>query len=786
MEKRQEERTLSSLRDLRLEGERQEETKDKHGRGMRKNLAIKVQAEDLTIYERFKKVEKKNNKDNVSFIIKCLSKHLVFWSLMDDIHTIEYLIHHLFYCEVPAGENIIQQGDNASSFFILHKGRIEVLVNGVLKKTINSGEGFGELALLYNASRSATCRAAEPCELWGIDRPTFRRVLEEINTRLYTENRKFINDVKFFAELSAKDKDDIANILNRERYKKGDTIVTEGEPASSLYIIKSGEVRVMNKHIEVTRLREGEYFGENGLMADDQTRSMTIVAEKETVLLSVGRDSFNKVLGSNLHVIVFRSKIRGILSRSVFFSKLSKLHHEKLIDELEVKRIESGEAICTPGMPCRSKIFFVLDGEVTLDGKKVDHRNVFFGEECLDPAKAESAYPFTVTAVKRSSYAAIDFEALNKAVGGSFQEAVQRVMKAGEHSQNYSHELARKRQQMAELPLTDFVALKKLGYGQFGSVYLVASKTRKEVFALKCISKAQIVESKLEKHLANEKHVLSLVGHPLMLEYIRSYKDEFHIYFLMEYIRGMELFDVIREIGLLQASEAQFYVASMILCIEYLHGQQIIYRDLKPENAMVDQRGSFRLIDMGTCKIMRPAPYNKTYTIIGTPHYMAPEVLAAKGYSLAVDLWSIGVCLYEFIGGYLPFGDDAQDPYEIYEEIIKNTISYPKYVNDKKAKLLIEQLLSKVPEARLGGSFPALKAHSWFASFDWCRAHQDYLLSGKLKPPFVASESKMLNVEAMLAGASGARSILEEIRAESALKKPGFRKDLDPAWDKDY
>lgn len=93
-------------------------------------------------------------------------------------------------------------------------------------------------------------------------------------------------------------------------------------------------------------------------------------------------------MGSNLHVIVFRNKIRNILSKSPYFSKLSKLHHEKLIDELHVKRVEAGDVICEAGTPCRSKIFFVLDGEVTQNGKKIDFRGLFFGEDSLDPANA--------------------------------------------------------------------------------------------------------------------------------------------------------------------------------------------------------------------------------------------------------------------------------------------------------------------------------------------------------------------------------------------------------------
>lgn len=108
----------------------------------------------------------------------------------------------------------------------------------------------------------------------------------------------------------------------------------------------------------------------------------------------------------------------------------------------------------------------------------------------------------------------------------------------------------------------------------------------------------------------------------------------------------------------------------MILCIEYLHSKNIIYRDLKPENIMVNHEGFMYVIDLGTAKPLLKEKAFRTYTIIGTPHYMAPEIITGKGYSFNADLWSIGICMYEFMSGGVPYGEDLDDPYEIYEEIM--------------------------------------------------------------------------------------------------------------------
>lgn len=119
---------------------------------------------------------------------------------------------------------------------------------------------------------------------------------------------------------------------------------------------------------------------------------------------------------------------------------------------------------------------------------------------------------------------------------------------------------------------------------------------------------------------------------------------------------------------------------------------------------------------------------------------MAPEVVQGKGYGFNVDLWSIGVCLYEFMCGGVPYAEDLEDPFEIYNEIMRTEVSFPAFMKDKKAKRLIEQLLNKVPEVRLGGSYAALKAHPWFDTFDW-----DALYEKTLAPPFKPPKDNIEN-----------------------------------------
>ena len=180
----------------------------------------------------------------------------------------------------------------------------------------------------------------------------------------------------------------------------------------------------------------------------------------------------------------------------------------------------------------------------------------------------------------------------------------------------------------------------------------------------------------------NEKTVLESHESPFIVDFIRSFKDKKYIYFLMEFINGVELFDALRIIGLVSGELARFYTAILLQALESLHKNGIVYRDLKPENVIVGKDGYLKIIDMGTCKNLKSSATKKTFTIIGTPNYMAPEILSGKGYSYGVDLWSLGIILFQFLSGFLPFGENCDDPYEIYEDILKNQVKFPKYVKD--------------------------------------------------------------------------------------------------------
>ena len=151
--------------------------------------------------------------------------------------------------------------------------------------------------------------------------------------------------------------------------------------------------------------------------------------------------------------------------------------------------------------------------------------------------------------------------------------------------------------------------------------------------------------------------------------------DPKYLYFVLEFIQGGELFTILRSQGNFPEEQAKFYGAHIITIIEYLHSKNIIYRDLKPENVLINVNGYLKLTDFGFAKIVE----GKTYTLCGTPEYLAPEIILNKGHSKPVDWWTLGILLYEMLVGIDPFNDD--DPMMIYQKIIKGKIKFPKTID---------------------------------------------------------------------------------------------------------
>ncbi|KAJ3416581.1 camp-dependent protein kinase catalytic subunit [Chytridiales sp. JEL 0842] len=287
--------------------------------------------------------------------------------------------------------------------------------------------------------------------------------------------------------------------------------------------------------------------------------------------------------------------------------------------------------------------------------------------------------------------------------------------------------------------LNDFQFLKQIGKGAFASVHIVRLNPNSphpaptttsaspssptfpvtpKFYALKTLQKREIIATKQTKHVLNEKNLLTshLTTSPFLVHLHATFQDPQHLFLLLEYLPGGDMFTHIRKYKRFPEGIARFYASEILAGVEYIHSKGCIYRDLKPENILLDAQGHIKLVDFG---FARELPSDgKVNTFCGTPAYMAPEIIQKMQYTTAADWWSFGIVTYELMAGYSPF--QAESPVKIYEKVLKGEMRWSSQITPL-GKTLLSALLESEPSKRLGakGGATALKVHPWFKGVDW-------------------------------------------------------------------
>ncbi|CAD8045285.1 unnamed protein product [Paramecium primaurelia] len=279
--------------------------------------------------------------------------------------------------------------------------------------------------------------------------------------------------------------------------------------------------------------------------------------------------------------------------------------------------------------------------------------------------------------------------------------------------------------------LKDFTLVKCIGVGGFSRVYMVRKRDNGKFYALKLIDKKFILDNQKEIIVQNERDIMVQMENQFITPLHYAFETKYYIAFVLDYCAGGELFYHLRKLKRLNEQDAKFYFVEICIGMAYLHSQNIVYRDIKPENILLDLHGHLLLSDFGLSK-PDMSPDDFAYSFCGSPEYMAPEMLMKTGHNYLVDCYCLGALLYELVTGLPPFY--SHNTQEIYNSILTETVEFPQYVQISPVlKELILRLLQKDPTERLGynGGIVEILTHEWFQDVDF-----EAIANKKLKTPY--------------------------------------------------
>jgi CRP-like cAMP-binding protein len=748
--------------------------------------------------------------DNISkkLIYKALSKNPIFKDLEEK--DIEMFYQKFRMCVVEKDEYIFKQNDPGSLFFIINSGMVDVICNGIKKKTLKKEDSFGHWALISDLIRRASIKTITKSTFWVISRANFFKVSKRIFSKSYDQTRKILLSLGFLSKIPEKNKDSLAKIAVLHKFSNSDIIIDEGDTENLLYILKSGCVMFKKNGKELSRItNEGEIFGE-GAMLTGCARYASAVCMGNTEVISIDESSLKKIFGDGYKEFLLKNISKHSIICDPHLTFLNKIDVINLVDQLtwnEYKeetiiiepntRIDnlivicSGELVsksgsivksyqviglgnineknllreeyvtrgmCIIGQIPNSTIGNIIGTDINelfseLDKIKFFKKVSIFKEFSVESLKKlsknirESCYSkleliFTkgnsancLFAVKSGSVEIVKGKKILRIVKAhdTFGERClidkertatarasenttvyiiekRMILKLPDQELNLLYkDIERRRYYQAELKLEELYIKYESPSRNHRKKYCIKSIKNGNKFDLTVIPKYSL-ETKLDCFsLVSEKEILIQLDHYLILNLVASMNDQFNVYFITEHLDSGRY---LSEIKNFEEANLKILVFYLCLILGYLHDKDIVYRDLCPDNILLDNDKYPYLYSFRNAKTIK----NRSYTRVGNPFYQSPEMILGRGYTKSTDYWSLGVIIYELVHGTLPFSMQYTDaPALAYEKII-NVKHHVNDIQNQDLNYLILNLLAP-SDKRL--DLQGIKMSSWMASIPW-------------------------------------------------------------------
>ncbi|CAH0558035.1 unnamed protein product [Brassicogethes aeneus] len=504
-------------------------------------------------------------------------------------------------------------------------------------------------------------------------------------------------------------------------------IVREGEFGNQLYISYEGKYSIFKDNQKIVTFNDIRVFGELSLLYN---------AKRLASIRSISNGKLWVLDCIVFKALIVKTALEEQTEMIEFLQKVPKLNAVsvellmRVANLFQVEFFQSDFDIVTEGENA-DKFYVIRAGEVEVSksAEKLDvvlGKGKFFGELAILKEDVRQA---TITAkspgvecLTLSSKQFMDhFGDLEEFINIKLSNEYTPVQEIREFN---------------EIEISDLTLVTTLGAGGYGRVELVRhKKDANQVFALKYIKKEKAVSIAAQDHIKNEKELQMSCNSKFIVRLYRTYKDPKYVYFLLECCLGGDMFNLMRKKfpkGFAETA-SKFYAACVLEGLAYLHERGIAYRDLKPENIVVSSNGYIKLTDFGFAKLMDSK--DKAFTFVGTPEYIAPEIIKNEGHNIEVDYWAYGIFIYELFTSRTPFRSRDPSNLKTYRMILQGIdhVAFPNTIPSK-AKQIIKQLCRPKGFERLGcqkNGIKDIKSHHWFGNFHW-----GALSERKLLPPF--------------------------------------------------
>jgi CRP-like cAMP-binding protein len=696
-----------------------------HGR-VRQQRGQNIFAQKIDLTEDFETPRFPKSDTAIQFIDNSLVDNFIFASLSSKERRL--LIDAMVMETVPAGTVIIKQGDIGDFFYVVDEGHVSFAVDGNHVGACGRGGSFGELALLYNCPRAATCLANTTCRLWKVDQRTFRYMLANNNASQQKDIHDVLRKVPFLSQLDEQNLLRISDALTSVTFPEGERIINKGDVGEVFYILREGKVKVHDigfgdsQYVD-QELGPGDWFGERALLTGD-ARSANITAITNCTTLCLSRETFEMVLGPLQGLIDMAAKKRTLEGVPIFaHSQFQPFEMARLTEMLIERSFPAGSVLAEIGKPYEPNLYIIREGRVNISSINGQMNTLmdadYFGDSWLKEEPGAPS-PFTITVQADTECGVLTRRNIETVIGNINRLGKPLMMISATLNQSIKYK--------------DLVKFRILGVGTFGKVWLVSHKKTGVPYALKQLSKREIIGHHQVDGVIREKNIMASIEHPFVVNLVSTFQDDRHLYMLIELVQGGELFSVIHTETRdgIPNGNSRFYAACILESLSHLHYRSICYRDLKPENILIDAKGYCVLVDLGFAKVVT----DKTYTLCGTPEYLAPEIILSKGHDKGVDYWAFGVLIYEMLVGRSPFYSYGTDQVSLFKRIVQVKYSFPPGgMVSEPAQDLIQRLIVRRQANRYGclarGDMD-VRDHYWFNVID-----VDKLLIKQIPAPWV-------------------------------------------------